>query len=93
MRAIWKGETIAESDQTVVMDGAHYFPRVAVREDAIMDSPTRTMHTSKGEAWHYTVIVDGHENPDAAWYYPQPSAEAEAIRDHIAFGRGVDVVE
>lgn len=93
MKAIWNGKVIAESDDTVVVEGNHYFPAAAVRSDCLLPSNTKTTCAWKGEARYHTVFVDGDANPDAAWYYPEPKEAAEAIRGRIAFWKGVQVVE
>lgn len=90
-RAIWNGAVIAESDQTVVVEGNHYFPPESVDRRYLVDSPTQSRCPWKGTASYYSVVVDGKENRDAAWYYPAPSAAAASIADHIAFWRGVEV--
>lgn len=93
MRATWNGAVIAESDDTVVVEGNHYFPRASVREEYVRRSDTHTRCPWKGEASYLTLQVDGQSNPDAAWYYPQPSAAASQITDRVAFWRGVDVTD
>lgn len=93
MKAIWNGAVIAESDATVVVEGNHYFPSDSVNREYLRDSAHQTRCPWKGMASYYTLEVDGETNPDAAWYYPEPSEAAAQIRDHIAFWRGVEVVE
>ena len=89
--ATWNGTVLAESDDTVVVEGNHYFPREAVRADVLRDSATRTVCPWKGTASYHTLELDGQTNPDAAWYYPEPKEAAAQIRDRIAFWRGVTV--
>jgi len=91
MRAVWNGKTIAESSQTVVVEGNQYFPAESVNRDHLTASDTTTVCPWKGTASYYTLSVDGQTNPDAAWYYPQPKDAAAQIRDHVAFWRGVTV--
>ncbi len=91
MKAMWNGAVIAESDDTVVVEGNHYFPAESVRRDVLLPSPRRTTCPWKGEASYLTIEVDGETNPDAAWYYPAPSRAAAAIKDRVAFWRGVRV--
>ena len=91
VRAVWNGHVIAESDDTVVVEGNHYFPAEAVRREYLSESDTHTVCPWKGTASYYTVTVDGQHNADAAWYYPSPKPKAELVRDRIAFWRGVDV--
>jgi uncharacterized protein (DUF427 family) len=89
MQAIWNGVVLAESDDTVVVEGNHYFPREALREEYFRESSKHTTCPWKGEASYLTVVVDGAENADAAWYYPEPKPAAEEITGRVAFWRGV----
>jgi uncharacterized protein (DUF427 family) len=91
VKALWKGKVIAESDTYVTMDGNVYFPVGSVRREHLKPSPTHTVCGWKGTASYYTVAVDGDENRDAAWFYPDPKPAAANIKDHIAFWRGVRV--
>ncbi len=93
MQAIWKGEIIADSENTVVVEGNHYFPAESVDKTHLKPSPTTSVCPWKGTAHYYSVVVGGDENPDAAWYYPDPKEAAAQIGNHIAFWRGVDVRE
>lgn len=93
MRAIWNGTVIAESDDTVVVEGNHYFPPDSVNRSVMRDSATHTVCPWKGTASYLTVVVDGEENRDAAWYYPEPKDAAKQITGHVAFWRGVTVSE
>jgi uncharacterized protein (DUF427 family) len=90
-RALWKGQVIAESDTFEVVEGNVYFPPDAVRREHLKDSATHTVCGWKGTASYYTIAVDGEENKDAAWYYPDPKEAAANIKDHVAFWRGVTV--
>ena len=90
-RAVWNGTVIAESDQTVVVEGNHYFPRESVHDELLEPSSKHTTCSWKGEASYYSLSVDGAMNADAAWYYPDPKSEAAEIKDHVAFWRGVTV--
>lgn len=92
MRAVWNGVTIAESDRTVVVDGNHYFPPAALREEHLRPSTRQTVCPWKGTASYYDVVVDGERNPAAAWCYRDPKEAAAAIKDHVAFWHGVDVM-
>jgi uncharacterized protein (DUF427 family) len=92
MRAIWRGQTIADSDDTVVVEGNHYFPAGAVRRELLHDSDMHTTCPWKGVASYYDVVVDGEVNKDAAWYYPEPKEAASNIQGRVAFWRGVEVV-
>jgi uncharacterized protein (DUF427 family) len=91
MRATWNGTVLAESDDTVVVEGNHYFPRSAMAEQYVSDSATRSTCPWKGQAAYLTIEVDGQVNRDAAWFYPDPSPAAAQIKDRVAFWRGVRV--
>ncbi|KRE60196.1 DUF427 domain-containing protein [Nostocoides sp. Soil756] len=91
MKAIWNGTTIAESDDTVVVEGNHYFPRAAVRDDVVRPSTTTSVCPWKGTASYLSLEVDGQTNPDAAWFYPEPKDAAREITDRVAFWKGVEV--
>jgi len=90
-KAIWNGTVIAESEETVVVEGSHYFPPDSVNRDYLQDSQTQTTCPWKGEASYYHVMVNGELNADAAWYYPDPKSKASHIKDHLAFWHGVEV--
>lgn len=91
VRAMWNGEVIAESDDTVIVEGNHYFRVDSVRADLLRPSSTTTMCPWKGQAWYHTIAVDGKENRDAAWFYPSPSAAASSIAGRMAFWHGVEI--
>jgi uncharacterized protein (DUF427 family) len=91
MKAMWHGHVIAESDETRVIEGNHYFPPQALVAQHFEESQTHTTCSWKGLASYKTVVVDGERNPDAAWYYPEPKAAADEIRGWYAFWRGVEV--
>jgi uncharacterized protein (DUF427 family) len=91
MKAVWEGTVLAESNDTVVVEGNHYFPESAVRKEYFKPSETHTICGWKGTASYYSIEVNGTRNPDAAWYYPEPKDEAKEIKDHIAFWKGVQV--
>jgi len=93
MKAIWKGEIIAQSEQTVVVEGNHYFPVGAVNMDHLTPSDKETFCPWKGVAKYYSVRTGGELNSDACWYYPEPKEAAENIRDHVAFWKGVEVTD
>ncbi len=90
-KAIWNGTVIAESDDTIVVEGNHYFPPESVNQDYLARSTAHTVCPWKGLASYYDVAVDGDVNPEAAWYYPTPSQAAEQITGYVAFWRGVRV--
>ncbi|WP_300304210.1 DUF427 domain-containing protein [Ferrovibrio sp.] len=91
VKATWNDAVIAESDETIVVEGNHYFPAAAVRPEYLKPSDTTTVCSWKGTARYYTLSVNGQENRDAAWYYPDPKDAAKNIKDRIAFWRGVRV--
>jgi len=90
-RAIWNGRVIAESDAYESVEGNTYFPDGSVKREYLRDSETTTVCSWKGTARYYTLAVDGEENRDAAWYYPDPKPAAANIKDHVAFWRGVKI--
>ncbi|NWF67890.1 MAG: DUF427 domain-containing protein [Chloroflexi bacterium] len=90
-KAVWNNVVIAESDQTIMVEGNHYFPPSAVKKEFLKDSTTHTTCHWKGVASYYNVEINGQTNRDAAWYYPQPSEAAKEIEGYIAFWRGVKV--
>jgi uncharacterized protein (DUF427 family) len=92
MQAVFNGTLVAESDDTVVVEGNHYFPVESLRRDLLRPSSTRTLCPWKGVASYYTLDVDGVTSPDAAWYYPRPSPLARKVKGRVAFWQGVDVV-
>lgn len=93
MRAIWNNMVLATSDETVVVEGNHYFPADSVRSEFVVESDKHTVCPWKGTASYYTIEVDGERNNDAAWYYPAPSSAAERIRGRVAFYHGVKVID
>ena len=93
MKAIWNGITVAESEDTVVVEGNHYFPKQSLKQEYIKESSTHTSCAWKGTASYYTLVVNGKENPDSVWYYPHPSEKALKIQDRVAFWKGVEVKE
>jgi len=92
MKAVWNDKVIAESDDTVVVEGNHYFPLDSVDAALLSPSDTTTACPWKGTANYYTLDVDGARNPDAAWYYADPKAAADNIRGRVAFWKGVKVL-
>ncbi len=91
MKAIWSGQVIAESDETVIVEGNHYFPSDSVNRKFVRESDTSTRCVWKGTANYYDVVVGDDVNADAAWYYPDPLRAAQRIRDRVAFWKGVEV--
>jgi len=93
MKASWNNKVMADSDNTVVVEGNHYFPRDAVKNEYLQPSGSHTTCPWKGEASYYDVVVNGQINGDAAWYYPDPKPAAAEIKNRIAFWHGVKVEE
>jgi uncharacterized protein (DUF427 family) len=92
MKAIWNNTVIAESNDTILVEGNHYFPPSSLKEELLQPSNTHTKCPWKGEASYYTLSVEGSQNKDAAWFYPEPFEAAAHIKDHVAFWKGVEVV-
>jgi uncharacterized protein (DUF427 family) len=93
MRAIWNNAVVAESDDTVVVEGNHYFPVESIKPDCFRPSDTTTVCGWKGTANYYSLSVAGELNPDAAWYYAEPKDAARQIKGRVAFWKGVRVVD
>ena len=91
-RATWNGTVVAESDDTVIVEGNHYFPIESVRADLIQPNSHTSVCPWKGTASYYDLVVDGQVNQSAAWYYPTPKDAAAEIKDRVAFWKGVTVV-
>ena len=91
VEARWRDTVIARSEETVIVEGNHYFPREAVDASLLRPSATTSTCPWKGTARYHTIAVDGAENRDAAWYYPDPKSAAAEIKDRIAFWKGVEV--
>lgn len=91
-KAIWKDVVIAESDETIIVEGNHYFPPDSINIEYFTENSTHTRCPWKGIASYYTIAVNGSQNHDAAWYYPDPSNLASMIKGYVAFWRGVEVV-
>lgn len=93
MKASWNGAVLASSDDTVVVEGNHYFPVDSISVEYFEDSDSHTICSWKGEASYRDVVVGAERNPDAAWYYPEPKDAAAQIKDRIAFWHGVEVTD
>lgn len=91
MVAEWNGQRIAQSEQTIVVEGNHYFPADSVEQACLQASDHRSHCHWKGEAHYYHVMVNGQRNENAAWFYPQPKQAAAQIQDYVAFWKGVTV--
>ncbi len=89
--ALWNGVVLAESDDTVIVEGNHYFPPGSIKMEYFRQSDSHTSCPWKGTASYYDLVVDGRVNPGAAWFYPEPKPAARQIRDYVAFWRGVSV--
>ena len=93
MKAIWNNEIIAESDETIIVDTFYYFPPGSVNYEYLEKSSKKTMCHWKGQASYYTILVNGKQNKDAAWYYPDAKDKAKNIEGYVAFWRGVEIIE
>ncbi len=92
-KAIWKDEVIAESQNTIMIEGNHYFPPQDIRKEYLIESDYRSTCPWKGEAYYYDILINGEKNENAAWYYPQPKEKALQIKDNVAFWKGVIIEE
>ena len=93
VKAVWKDDVIAESQNTIMIEGNHYFPPQDVRRDYLVASNYRSTCPWKGEAHYYDILINGEKNENAAWYYPQPKEKALQIKDYVAFWKGVAIEE
>lgn len=93
MKALWNNAIIAESDDTIVVENNHYFPAESIKKEYFKASTTHSSCPWKGVASYYTLEVNGKENKDAAWYYPEISELAKQIKGFVAFWKGVEIVE
>ena len=97
MKAVWNGVTLAESEDTLVVENNHYFPPGSIKAEYFSDSDTHSFCPWKGEASYKSIEVDGQSNPDAAWFYPEPKdadysgRPAAEFKDRVAFWKGVTV--
>lgn len=90
-KAVWNGALLAESDETVIVEGNHYFPKESLNQKYFRDSDQHSLCPWKGVASYYTIEVEGKTNPNAAWYYPKPWFLGGKVRDRVAFWRGVRI--
>lgn len=93
MKAIWKNTVLAECNDTIIIENNHYFPLTAIKKKYFIPSNTQTNCPWKGIARYYTVQVVNEQNPDAAWFYPEPKPAAQEIKNYVAFWKGVKVTE
>ena len=93
MKALWNNKVIAESADTVIIEGNHYFPHESLNKDYFKSSETQSHCPWKGMASYYTIEVDGAKNTDAAWFYPEVSELAKGIKNRVAFWKGVEIQE
>lgn len=93
MKAIWNGAVLAESDETIMVEGNHYFPPQTINKEYFRDSSTHTTCPWKGVASYYTLEVEGKSNQDAAWYYPDTKEMARKFENYVAFWKGVEVTQ
>ena len=90
-KATWQGAVLAQSDETIEIEGNQYFPPESVDRQYLEESTTHSTCPWKGESSYYTIIVNGNKNPDAAWYYPEPKEAAAQIKGYVAFWKGVAI--
>ncbi len=90
MKVVKRNIVLADSDQTIVIEGNHYFPPESINRDYLQKSDTHTKCPWKGEASYYDVVIDGEVEKNAAWYYPEPKKAAKEIKNHVAFYSGVE---
>lgn len=93
MKAIWNNQILAESDDTIVVEGNHYFPEGSINKEFFQPSETHTVCGWKGTASYYDVVVNGETNNDAAWFYPDAKEEAKEIENRVAFWKGVEITD
>lgn len=93
MKAVWNNTVLAESEDTKVVEGNHYFPPDTINEQYLRQSNHQTVCPWKGDASYYHIVVEGEKNENAAWFYPEPKEAAQEIKDHVAFWNGVKVLE
>ena len=93
MKATWNGKIIAESNNTIIIENNHYFPADSINKEFFESSKTTTACPLKGKAMYYSINIDGDKNIDVAWYYPNPKALAEEIKNYVAFWKGVEIVK
>ena len=93
MKAIWNGKVLAESDDTIQIEGNHYFPEDTIHREFFKNSDTHTDCHWKGTASYFDIEIEGQINADAAWYYTEPSELASGIKNHVAFWRGVEITK
>lgn len=93
MKAIWNETIIAESNDTIIIEGYHYFPPQSINSEFFKSSDTHTYCPWKGEASYYSIEANGSENPDAAWFYPETKEAAKPIEGYVAFWNGVKIEE
>jgi len=91
MQAIWNNTVVAESDDTVLVEGNYYFPESSLKREFITFSNHKTSCAWKGQASYYSLLVNGELNTNAVWFYPDPKPEAEMVRGRVAFWNGVTV--
>jgi uncharacterized protein (DUF427 family) len=92
-RAIWNGKVLAESEKTVTVEGNVYFPESSLKREYFRTSSTTSTDPATGQKRYLTVVIDGQDNQDAAWYYPDPKPAARKLKGYVAFWRGVEVMK
>ena len=93
MKALWRNQLLAESDDILVVEGEHYFPVNSIKREFFQESDTNTICPWRGTAYFLDVIVRGEVAPDAAWYYLDSSGLVTTFKGRITFNRGIDIVD
>ena len=91
MKATWNGQVIADSDETIVIEGNHYFPPDSISYEFLKNSDKKSVCPWKGAASYYDIEVGGARNEGAAWYYPEPKDAAKEITGYVAFWKGITI--
>lgn len=90
-KAIWNGETVAETEEFEIVEGNVYFPPETVKKEFLKPSDHHTHCGWKGDASYYHLVVNGEKNENAAWYYAEPYEKAARIKGYVAFWKGVEI--
>lgn len=91
LKASWNGTVIAESSETIKIEGNHYFPPSSLKKEYFVASDLHSSCPWKGVASYYDIAINGEVNKDAAWYYPNALEKAIHVKDYVAFWKGVSV--
>ena len=89
MKVVRNDRVLAESEQTIVVEGNHYFPPESIKKEYFQKSDKQTTCPGKGQASYYHIVIGNNVEQDAAWYYPEPKAEAREIKNYVAFYKNI----